>query len=109
RVIGYCLMPDHFHLVLWPRKDGDLSRFMLRVATAHLRHYRDHHHGATGERLYAARFRSFPIQNDNHLVSVLRYVESNPVRSELSRRAGQWSWSSFKGRSADDTVVDASP
>lgn len=109
RILGYCLMPDHWHLVVWPRKDGDLSRFVLRVATAHIHRYRDRHHIEAGERLYAERFRSFPIQNDEHLLDILRYIESNAVRAKLAKRPGQWAWSSLKMRGETNGLVEASP
>src|SRR5690242_8040813 len=39
RLLGYCLIPNHFHLVTWPRADGDLSRWMQWLLTAHVRRY----------------------------------------------------------------------
>jgi putative transposase len=107
-VLGYCLMPDHFHLVVLPKKDGDLSRFMLRVVAAHVRHYRLRYRAETGDKLYASRFRSFPVQKDSHLLDVLRFVESNPARSNAVKRANQWEWSSLATRGTRDTFIDSS-
>ncbi|MBX9681439.1 MAG: transposase [Gemmataceae bacterium] len=91
-VFGYCLMPNHFHLVLRPREDGDLSRWMHWLLNAHVRRYRKHH-GRSGH-LWQGRFKAFPIEEDEHLLTVLRYVERNPVRAKLVRRAERWLWSS---------------
>ena len=99
RVIAYCVMPNHFHFVLWPKGDGDMSRFMQWLLTAHVRRYHAVH-GSSGH-LWQGRYKAFPIQEDNHLLTVLRYVERNPLRSRLVRRAENWPWSSLSGRGAD--------
>ena len=93
RVLGYCLMPNHFHVVLWPRKDGDLSRWMQWLLTSHVRRY--HGHYGTSGHVWQGRFKAFPIQADAHLLTVLRYVERNPLRAGLVRRAQVWPWSSL--------------
>jgi putative transposase len=93
RVLSYCVMPNHFHLVLWPLHDLDLSRWMQWLLSAQVRRYhRDH--GGSGH-VWEGRFRCFPIQPDHHLLSVMRYVESNPVRAKLAKRAENWRWSSL--------------
>ena len=85
RLLAYCLMPNHFHLALWPRGDGDLSDYMGWLLTAHVRRYHQHYHGSG--HVYQGRFRSFPIQEDDHLLTVLRYIERNPVRAALVQQA----------------------
>ena len=108
RVLAYCLMPNHFHLALWPRQDGDLSRFMQWLLTAHVRRY--HRHYRSGGHVWQGRFKAFPIQQDDHLVTVLRYIERNPLRAGLVARAEEWLWSSLRGRETKGGVpVVASP
>ena len=92
-ILGYCIMPNHFHLVLRPHADGDLGRWMQWLLTAHARRYH-HHHGTTGH-VWEGRFKAFPVQDDGHLLTVLRYVEGNPLRAELVTRAEDWRWSSL--------------
>jgi putative transposase len=94
RLLAYCLLPDHFHIVLWPRKDGDLSRWMQWLSTSHVRRY--HSQYQTSGHVWSGRFRAFPIQADEHLLTVLRYVEQNPVRLKKLklRKPERWSWSS---------------
>jgi putative transposase len=87
RILGYCLMPNHWHLVLWPERDGELPRFMQRLSTAHVRRRHAHYHADAGGHLYQGRYKSFPVQQDEHLLAVLRYVEANPIRAKLSDRA----------------------
>ncbi|HEY2893759.1 MAG TPA: transposase, partial [Pirellulales bacterium] len=98
RILGYVLMPNHFHLVLWPRADGDLSRWMQWLLTSHVRRYHRHYHGSG--HVWQGRFKAFPIEQDEHLLTVLRYVERNPLRAKLVRRAEAWAWSSLSWRTA---------
>jgi len=93
RVVCWCLMPNHFHLVLWPHEDGDLSRWMQWLMTCHVRRY--HRHYNSSGHVWQGRFKAFPIQQDGHYLTVLRYVESNPLRAALVARAEQWEWSSL--------------
>ena len=93
RLLAYCLMPNHFHLVLWPLGDGDLGRWMQWVMTSHVRRY--HSHYGTSGHIWQGRFKAFPIQSDGHLLSVCRYVERNPVRAGLVESADEWPCSSI--------------
>jgi putative transposase len=86
-------MPNHFHLVLWPRADGELSRWMHWLLTTHVRRCL-RHHGHSGH-VWQGRFKAFPIQEDEHLRTVVRYVERNPLRAGLVERAEAWRWSSL--------------
>jgi putative transposase len=104
RILGYCLMHNHWHLVLWPQRGQDLSRFMGWVQTTHVRRWREHR-GSTGEgHLYQGRFKSFLVQDDEHLLTVLRYVEANPLRAKMVRQAENWAWSSLGGAPGSDGV-----
>src|SRR5262249_24957833 len=91
-VLGFCLMPNHFHLVVRPIGDGDLSQWMHWLQNTHVRRY--HKHYQTSGHIWQGRFKSFPIEEDDHLLTVLRYVERNPVRAKLVRAAVKWRWSS---------------
>ena len=105
RLLAWCLMPNHWHLVLWPRQDGQLSRFMLRLCTAHVRRHYAHYHTSSGGHLYQGRFKGFPVQSDEHFLTVCRYVEANALRGKLIDRAERWRWGSLwassRGKSAD--------
>jgi putative transposase len=95
RVLAYCLMPNHWHLLLWPQRGRDLSTFMQRLTVTHMRRWHAHR-GTTGTGpLYQGRFKSFPVQDDAHLLSVGRYVERNALRARLVRRAENWHWCSL--------------
>ena len=103
RLLAWCLIPNHFHLVLWPHGDGDLSRWMQWLLTSHVRRYHRHYHGSG--HVWQGRFKAFPVQDDDHLVSVLRYVERNALRAELVSRAEDWKWSSLPGWGRGDPLL----
>jgi putative transposase len=98
RLLGFCLMPNHWHLVLWPEADGELSLFMSWLSNTHVRRYHQHYHSYGQGHIYQGRFKSFPIEEDEHLLTVLRYVEANPLRAKMVERAGEWRWSSMSCR-----------
>lgn len=102
-LLGYCLMPNHFHLVLRTHADGDLGRWMQWLLTAHARRY--HRRYGTSGHVWQGRFKAFPAQGDEHLVTVLRYVERNALRAELVVRAEDWKWSSLPGWLRGDPLL----
>ena len=89
--LDYAQMPNPFHLVVLPIEDGDLSRWMHGVQNTHVRRYHQLYHSRG--HIWQGRFRAFPIQPGEHLLTVRRYGERNPVRAKLVARAEQWSWS----------------
>src|SRR5260221_11811046 len=91
-LLSYCLMPNHWHLVLRPAGDADLASFMRWVGVTHVRRHHAHYHTRGGGHLYQGRFKSFPAQDDRHLLTVLRYVEANALRARLVDRAEDWRW-----------------
>ena len=95
RPLAYCVMPNHFHLILWPRDDGDLSRFMRWLTLTHTQRWHAHRRTAGTGHLYQGRFKSFPIEDDSHYFTACRYVERNALRAGLVARAEHWRWSSL--------------
>lgn len=95
RILDWCIMGNHFHLVLWPARDGQLTQFMRWLTLTHAQRWK-HAHGAVGwGHLYQGRFKSLPVQDDAHLLTLLRYVHRNPLAAKLVRRAQDWRWSSL--------------
>ena len=95
RLLAYCLMPNHWHLVLWPREDGELSRFLGWLTLTHTQRWHAHRQSAGSGHLYQGRFKSFPVQEDDHFYGVCRYVERNALRARLVKRAENWQWGSL--------------
>jgi putative transposase len=98
RLLAYCLMPNHFHLAVWPEGNRDLSKALHWLTTAHVRRYHQHYHSSG--HVWQGRFKAFPIEQDEHLLTVLRYIERNPLRAGLVQRAEDWPWSSLRWWSA---------
>lgn len=95
RLLGWVVMPNHWHLVVWPRKEGELSAFVRWVTHTHvMRWHRFHETVSTGP-LYQGRFKSFMVEADGHLPTVMRYVQRNPVRGGLAERGEDWRWGSL--------------
>lgn len=94
KLFAFCVMPNHFHFVLEALQPRSLSQFMQWLLTSHVRRYHTHY-GGSGH-IWQGRFKSFPIQRDGHLLTVLRYVLQNPVRSELAASVDAWPWSSWR-------------
>lgn len=97
RLLSYCIMPNHWHLVFWPRRGSDrvLSELMRWVGTTHVRRWHEHRHSVGTGPIYQGRFKSFPIQEDEHLLGVMRYVERNALRANLVGKAELWRWGSL--------------
>ena len=95
RLLAYCLMGNHWHLLLWPKADGDLSRFMGWITLTHAQRWHAHRKSAGSGHLYQGRFKSFPVQEDEHFYTVCRYVERNALRANVVERAEDWQSSSL--------------
>jgi putative transposase len=102
RVLAWCVMPNHWHLVLWPMADGELSAFVRRLTQTHAQRHRRAHDAVGHGSLYQGRFKCFPVQPDDvNFLMVCRYVERNALRAGLCRRAADWRWSSAHARTRD--------
>jgi len=103
RLLGYCVMPNHWHLLFWPREDGELSEVMRWLTVTHTQRWHAHRHTAGTGPIYQGRFKSFPVQSDEHFLTVARYVERNALRANLVvERAQDWRWSSLWRRRQRD-------
>ena len=96
RLLAWCLQPNHFHLLVQPEHAEQLNKMMQWLMTSHVRRY--HQLYGTNGHIWQGRFKSFIVQQDHHLLTLLRYVENNPVRCGLVGSAMDWSWSSHGER-----------
>jgi putative transposase len=99
RLLGYCLMPNHWHLLLQPYHNGDLSVFMKWITMTHVQRYHAAHETVGQGHLYQGRFKSFPVQGASYYYTILRYIEGNPLRAGMVRSSTEWRWSSLSLRS----------
>ena len=109
RMLAFCIMPNHFHLVVSQDGAKDVSRWMHWLLTTHV--HRHHLRYGTSGRVWQGRFKAFPIEQDGHLLTVMRYVERNALRSGLVARAEQWPWGSLacRGHPFDGGLVSKPP
>lgn len=95
RILAYCIMPNHWHLVLYPKKDGDMSEFMRWLTTTHVRQRRSKTETIGHGHLYQGTYKSFPVETEGYLQQLMIYVEQNPLRAKIVKRAEDWRWSSL--------------
>lgn len=95
RILAYVLMPNHWHFVLWPEHEGDLSAFCRWLTHTHSMRWHAHYHTSGTGHIYQGRFKAFPLEADDHFYTVCRYVERNPLRANLVPGAEHWPWSSL--------------
>ncbi len=94
RILAYVLMPNHWHLVLYPKKDGDVSQFMQWLTLTHTQQYRSKTKTIGYGHLYQGRYKSFLIEKDTYLLAAIKYVERNPVRANITKKVESWKWGS---------------
>jgi len=94
RILAFTIMPNHWHLQLYPRRDKDLAQCMHWLTNAHTRRVHSLTKTIGTGSLYQGRYKSFLIENDSHLLTVLKYIERNPVRAKLSKKVEDWKWGS---------------
>jgi putative transposase len=107
RILAYCLMSNHWHLLLWPREDGELSEVLRWLTVTHTQRWHANRHTSGSGPIYQGRFKSFPVQSDDHLLTVARYIERNPLRAKLVDRAADWQWGSLWRRCQGDPSLAA--
>ncbi|MDZ4782993.1 MAG: transposase [Planctomycetia bacterium] len=97
RLLGFCVMSNHWHFVVWPRRDeGPLvSEFFRLLTVTHSRRWHAHRRTSGMGHVYRGRFKAFPVEADEHLLTVLRYVERNALRAGMVARAEDWRWGSL--------------
>ena len=93
RLLAYCVMPNPWHLVVGPREDGELSRFTGWLT--HTQRWHAHRRSTGTGHVVQGRFKSFPVQDDEHFLTLCRYVERNALRAGLVERAEGWRWGSL--------------
>jgi putative transposase len=112
-IFAYCVMPNHWHFVVRPKTSDQLSDFFRWLTHTHTMRWHAHHGTQGTGHLYQGRFKTFPIEDDQHLLSVLRYVERNPVRANLCKRAEDWrpgsAWLMTNDRTRARSILSAWP
>jgi putative transposase len=107
-LLCWCLMNNHWHLVLRPRRSGAISDLMRWIGVTHVRRHHAHYATRGGGHIYQGRFKSFAVQDDLHFLIVCRYLQANPRRAGMVNRAEKWRWSSLGYSPIDGLLVPLS-
>jgi putative transposase len=108
-VFGFCLLPNHWHLLIRPEQPKDLAGYISWLSNTHVKRYRAHYPQTSGH-LYQGRYKSFPVQEEVYFLRLMRYVEANPLRAKLVKQAEQWPWSSLGcGKEISSKLLDSWP
>lgn len=91
---AWVLMGNHVHLLLQGQAPGAIGLAMKSLGQQYVQAF-NHRHGRSGA-LWQGRFKSSPVGDDHHLLTVVRYIELNPVRAGLATAAVEWPWSSAR-------------
>lgn len=110
-LLTYCIMPNHWHLVVRPHTDEAVGRWLGWVGVTHVRRHHEHYRQRGGGHLYQGRFKSFPVESDEHFLTLCRYVESNARRAKLVTRAEDWRFSGLwrRGNRVSDLPLSGWP
>jgi len=95
KILAFCVMPNHFHLLVQPTEDWQLPAFMKVSVGTHAKRWNSMRERVGQGAVYQGRYRAFPLFTDLHFLRACRYVERNPLRAGLVPRAEGWHWSSL--------------
>ena len=112
-VLAYVVMPNHWHLLIRTKQDKDLSSFMSRLTNAHTRKVHALTKTNGSGHLYQGRYKSFLVEGDIYLRTLIKYIERNPVRAKLVKSCENWQWSSayrsLCGTTKEKKLIDTAP
>ncbi len=95
RILAWCLMRNHWHFVVWPREEGEVTAFFRWLSHTHAMRWHVAHNTVGRGHLYQGRFKTFPVEEDNHFYTLCRYVERNALNAQAVARAEDWRWGSL--------------
>jgi len=98
RILAYCIMPNHFHLALYPEQDDEIQKFMGWFTKTHTQRWHVAHNTTGHGHLYQGRYKSFIVNTDKYYLTLMKYIEQNPLRSKLVNHAEDWQWGSLYRR-----------
>jgi putative transposase len=110
RLLAFCIMPNHWHFIIWPRSAAEMSRFLQSFTGTHAQRWRAAYLTTGRGCVYQGRYKAIPVQTERYFLNVCRYVERNPLRAHLVHGADEWPWSSCAARERGaDQMIDAWP
>ena len=107
-LIAYQWMGNHWHMVISPQKDKAMSAFLGWVTMTHTQRYHAHNKTTGYGPVYQGRYKSFPVQHDDHFHTVGRYVQRNALTAKIVKRAEDYRWGSLWNWCGGDSVIQLS-
>ena len=106
KVFGYCLMPNHIHLIIQPKEPHDLAEIMQRLTQVYTNWFNEKYKKCG--HLWQGRFKNMVVIRDEYFINCISYIEANPVRAGIVNSPGEYNWSSYRGRvfGNKDSVLD---
>ena len=103
RIFGYCLMDNHFHILLQEIQEP-IGMMIQRISSSYVLWYNAKHERCG--HLFQERFRSEPVGTDAYFLTVLRYIHQNPVKAKLVKDVAEYKWSSYNEYTLERQIVD---
>ncbi len=100
RLLAYCVMPTHWHFVLWPQTDRDMSAFLRWLTLTHAIRWQTHYHRVGSGHVYQNRFKAFPVEDDERPLPGAALRRAEPSGAGLVQRMQDWPWCSAACRAA---------
>ena len=109
KIYAYCLMPNHFHLVIYTKYSESLSKAMHWISSSYVRYYNKRY--KISGHLWQGRYKSFIVQKESYLLTLLKYVEVNPKRAKIVKRCEDYKYSSAYNRinNIEDELINTPP
>lgn len=108
-LLEFCAMGNHFHFIVQPANDAQLPMFMHWLTTTHAARWRTATRTVGEGAVYQSRYKAVPVQTEQYFFTLARYVQRNPVRAGLVRRAEEWRWGSLWHREAETRLLRLAP
>jgi len=94
-IFSFTLMPNHWHFAVKPGNNGDMGKFFGKFTQKVTQRWHASHHTAGSGHLFQGRFKSFLVEKDSYFFQLMQYIEANPLRAKMVKRAEDWPWGSL--------------
>jgi putative transposase len=104
-IFSFCIMPNHWHFAVRPMQDGDMGKFFGKLTQTITQRWHAFHHTTGLGHLFQGRFKTFLVQTDPYFIQLMKYIEANPLRAGLVKRAEDWKWGSLYARQTNSALA----
>ena len=94
KMIQYCLMPNHFHLLVQQLKDDGITEFIKISLNSYSRYFNTKHERVWP--IFQGRFKSIKVEDDDQFIHLSRYIHLNPCAKKITNSPEQYEWSSYQ-------------